>query len=102
MSTAAPLLLPEAETTTKHCPRWNVIILNDDHHSIEFVLGVVIQIFKKDFDEAIEIVKTAHETGRAICTTCSKERAELYLEQVSSLKEGAKGAVGCEAEPVGE
>jgi len=99
MSAAAPVILPEQETKQRTMPLWNVIILNDDHHSMPFVAGVIMVVFKKEMDEAIEIMKTAHETGRAICTTCPKERAELYLEQVATYKEGPKGAVGCEMEP---
>ena len=100
MTTLAP---PEIEQRTivsnKICPNWNVIFLNDDVHSFEFVIFVICTVFRKELEDAYRITKSIHETGQEIVTTCSKERAELYLEQVAGIKEGPKGAIGCVIEP---
>ena len=94
----------DEQTSTKQglCPQWHVLLKNDDFHTFDFVIMVLIDIFKKDFDEAMKITKAIHKSGAggaAIVTTCPKERAELYVEQVSSLKEGEKGSIGCCMEP---
>lgn len=99
----ASLDLPdlEQETSIKQglCPNWHVIFLNDDYHSFQFVIHVIMSIFRKEFEEAFVLTKQIHEKGLAIVTTCTKERAELYLEQVSSMKEEEKGAISCKMEP---
>lgn len=89
-----------ASTKTHLYPQWNVLLLNDDVHSFPFVIHVIMQVFRKTVEEAFSFTLGIHQTGQAILTTCSKERAELYLEQVSTFKEGDKGALGCAMEPV--
>lgn len=89
----------ETETVDKICPNWNVILLNDDYHSFDFVIILLMKIFRKELDSALAITLEIHENGQGIAATCSKERAELYLEQVASMKEGIKGAIGCVMEP---
>ena len=91
----------EVKNTTDQriCPNWNVIFLNDDYHSFNFVIEVIMTLFKKTFPEAYVLTVYIHKTGQAIITTCSKERALLYEEQVSGMKEGEKGAIGCVIEP---
>lgn len=88
-----------ASTNSGLCPQYHIIFLNDDYHSFQFVIYVMVTLFRKEFEQAFELTKMIHETGQAIVTTCPKERAELYLEQVSSMKEGDKGAIGCVMEP---
>lgn len=92
---------PKIDSKTNHkiCPRWHVILLNDDYHSVQFVVLLLMKIFKKDFEEAKHITWMIHTSGRGIAETCSKERAGLYLEQIASMKEGPKGALSAEIEP---
>jgi ATP-dependent Clp protease adaptor protein ClpS len=63
-------------------PLWNVILLNDDEHSFQYVINMLADIFahppSKGFDMATEV----HETGRVICATVHKELAELRQEQI--------------------
>ncbi len=89
----------EEEVDQKICPNWHVIILNDDYHTYDFVISVCMSIFRKNEQEAFLLAFQVDQLGQAIAETCSKERAELYLEQVSSIKEGDLGAIGCAIEP---
>lgn len=88
-----------SDTSQKICPNWHVIFLNDDYHSFDFVIYVITTLFKKTFEEAFILTITIHKTGQGVITTCSKERALLYEEQVAGIKEGEKGAIGCVIEP---
>lgn len=99
MTISTPDLDQQVLINQKICPNWHVIFLNDDYHSFEFVIFVMIQVFRKDFEEALVLTKQIHDSGQSIVTTCSKERAELYFEQVSTFKEGSKGSIGCVIEP---
>jgi ATP-dependent Clp protease adaptor protein ClpS len=88
---STPVLLPgvkienEEKVVYKNAPRWNVILLDGPNHTFAFVTEIIIQIFKRNMDDAKALTEEVHRMGRAIVVTCSKERAELYLEQVRSF-----------------
>ena len=56
--------------------RWKVVILNDDHTPMEFVVSVLTEIFKHTEDTAREVMLTVHETGSGIAGVYSFEVAE--------------------------
>ena len=87
MSQTAPVLTPESETKEKPAvqPRWKVILLNDDVTTFEFVIDLLITLFRKDHTEAVRLTHEVHEQGSAVITITSLERGELYVEQVRSL-----------------
>ena len=93
------------ETRTRHIPPYNVILENDDHHSFEFVVGVLRKALGYEIEKAYQYTKEAHETGQAIVWTGPKEVAELKLEQIQTFHEvresdGAKlGPLSCRIEP---
>lgn len=89
----------EQKQDQKICPNWNVIILNDDYHTYDFVISVMVKVFRKTEQEAFVIAFMVDQKGQAIAATCSKERALLYQEQVAAIKEGKLGAIGCTIEP---
>lgn len=86
-------------------PPYHVILLNDDHHSFEFVINVLRKVFGFELEKAVQYTVEAHSTGRAIVWTGAKEVGELKVEQVQTLHEtrdrdGAKlGPVDCILEP---
>lgn len=74
------------EPTAERCPRqpnlWNVVILDDDDHTYEYVIKLVQTLFGHPLESALELAKTVDRLGRAICVTTHKELAELKVEQV--------------------
>jgi ATP-dependent Clp protease adaptor protein ClpS len=93
------------ETRTHRLPPYNVIIENDDLHSFEFVLEVLIKTLGCTTERAYQFTLQAHTSGRAIVWTGPKEVAELKYDQIRSFHEtrpgdGAQlGPVGCTVEP---
>ena len=92
------------ETTTRLLPPYNVILENDDHHSMEFVIDVLQKALGYNQQRSFQFMMLAHETGQAIVWTGSKEVAELKLEQMLSFHEikanGQKlGPLGVRIEP---
>jgi len=81
------VLEPEVETRdkTRLAPQWKVILLDDDVTTIDFVVELIVSVFRKPRDEAVKLTNQVHETGSAIITITSLERAELYVDQVKSL-----------------
>jgi len=86
-------------------PPYHVIIENDDHHSTDFVVGVLLKVLGCPVERAVAFMLTAHNTGRAVIWTGSKEVAELKVEQICTFHEiresdGARlGPLGCAIEP---
>jgi ATP-dependent Clp protease adaptor protein ClpS len=89
----------ETNTDQKIAPFWKVLLWNDDYHSYEFVIKMVMKIFRKTDEEAFVVAFTVDQTGSAVVATCNKERAELYLQQVASMHEGKLGPLNCSMEP---
>jgi ATP-dependent Clp protease adaptor protein ClpS len=81
------VLEPETETRdkTRLAPMWKVILLDDDVTTIDFVVDLIVSLFRKPRDEAVKLTNEVHESGSAIITITTLERAELYVEQVRSL-----------------
>jgi ATP-dependent Clp protease adaptor protein ClpS len=96
---------PRDETRTRRLPPYHVILLNDDHHSCEFVIDVLRKVLGCPYEHAFQLMLEAHTSGRAVLWTGPKEVAELKQEQVTTFHEtrdrdGADlGPVGCVIEP---
>jgi ATP-dependent Clp protease adaptor protein ClpS len=96
---------PVEETRTRRIPPYNVILLNDEHHSMEFVVEVLCKVLGVAAERAYQFMMEAHTSGRAIIWSGSKEVAELKLEQIQSLHEirpsdnAMLGPLGCDIEP---
>lgn len=73
------------EEATRLCPRWKVILHDDEVTTFEFVVWLLIDLFQKEPMEAWRLTDEVHRTGAALVAITSKERAELYVEQVHSL-----------------
>lgn len=91
------------EVRTERQPPYHVILENDDHHSMEFVVEVLCKVFGFTLEKSFQSMMQAHETGRAIVWTGAKEVAELKQEQVQSFHEKRAGKdlgpLGCSIEP---
>lgn len=93
----------EEETRTRQIPPYNVILLNDELHSFEFVVETLQKSLGVKLERAQEFAMEAHEQGRCIIWTGTKEVAELKQEQIKSRheKRGEKdlGPLGVDIEP---
>lgn len=96
---------PRDETRTRRIPPYNVILLNDDDHSMEFVIEVLCKVLGCAVERAYQLTLEAHTSGRAVIWTGTKEVAELKREQVMTFHETRPrdgldlGPLGCDIEP---
>ena len=67
------------EQATALEPPWRVIIHNDDVTPFDFVIQVLMSIFKLGADIAEHVTLTAHVTGRAHVVTRPKREAETLV-----------------------
>ena len=64
------------KVTVQEPKRWKVILLNDDSTPMEFVISLLVEIFKHTPETAKEIMLQVHETGSGIAGVYSFEIAE--------------------------
>ena len=62
--------------------RFEVILLNDDYTSMEFVVEVLRRFFHKDFPAAEAIMLKIHIDGEAVCGIYSFDVAQTKVSQV--------------------
>jgi len=69
----------------KEPKKWHVIFLNDDHTPMEFVISILIEIFKHTPETAQHITLQIHESGSGIAGTYSFEIAEIKAVETTNL-----------------
>ena len=62
--------------------RFDVILLNDDYTTMEFVVEVLRQFFHKKFQAAESIMLKIHIDGEAVCGIYSYDVAQTKVNQV--------------------
>lgn len=77
-----PIEEVDSSTDLQEPKKFKVILLNDDYSTMDFVISVLLDIFHKPFDEAVNIMLTVHKEGRGICGIYSYDIAETKIAQV--------------------
>jgi ATP-dependent Clp protease adaptor protein ClpS len=85
MSETATRTLTEtrADPRTRRPRLWNVVLLDDQDHSYEYVIEMVQAVFGHSLERAFQIAKTVDSEGRAVCMTTHRELGELKVEQIT-------------------
>ena len=66
-------------------PPWSVILHNDDHNEMFYVVRSLIKCVPNlGTTRATKIMIEAHNRGKALVTTCPLELAELYRDRLES------------------
>ncbi len=94
----------ESSAQTQRQPPYNVVILNDEEHTFDYVIELLIKLFGHTLPTAKELTWRIHTMGRAIVLTTHKEKAELKRDQVLAYGPDprmsiSKGPLGCYIEP---
>ena len=62
--------------------RFEVILLNDDYTTMEFVVEVLRRFFQKESHDAEAIMLKIHIDGEAVCGTYSYDVAQTKVTQI--------------------
>ena len=73
------------KTELKFPDRFKVIIWNDDHTPMDFVVQLLVEIFNRTVDEARDITMNIHEDGKGIAGTYGFEIAEQKKQEAVSV-----------------
>ena len=66
----------------KRQPLYNVIIWNDETHTYEYVIELLMRLFGHEIEKAYQITKEVDKTGRGVAFTTHQELAELKRDQI--------------------
>ena len=92
------------EQQTKKLPPYNVILLDDDDHSFEYVIHMLKVLFGHPLEKGYRMAVEVDTTGRVIVATTNLERAELKRDQIQAfgpdpLIPRCKGSMSATIEP---
>ena len=79
------------KTSGKHTPKlkepeeYQVILLNDHYTTMEFVVGILMNIFHKNEEDANRIMLDVHKKGKGLVGQYSWDIAVTKAEQVHAM-----------------
>ncbi len=66
-------------------PMYKVLLHNDDYTTMEFVVEILMVVFKKSPEESVEIMLNVHKKGIGICGVYTYEVSETKVNTVHTL-----------------
>ena len=98
-SDTAVLEKQKAITKPQRPPLFKVMLLNDDFTPMEFVVDVLLDVFKKTEEEAVALTLIIHSDGKGVCGVFVKDIAELRRDQVLKAAQQEQHPLRCVIEP---
>ncbi len=85
-------------------PPYDVILLDDDDHSFEYVVRMLKTLFGHPLKKGYRMAMEVHTTGRVVVATTNLEQAELKRDQIHAfgpdpLVPRCKGSMSATVEP---
>lgn len=97
---------PREETKRKieGMPPYNVVLLDDDEHSFEYVIYMLKKLFGHSPEKGYKMAVEVDTTGRVVVATTNLEQAELKRDQIHAfgpdpLIPRCKGSMSAVVEP---
>lgn len=70
---------------TDEPPMYKVLLHNDDYTTMDFVVEILILVFNKPPEEAVQIMLNVHRNGIGVCGVYTYEISETKVETVQAL-----------------
>jgi ATP-dependent Clp protease adaptor protein ClpS len=88
---------------SKQLPPYNVILLDDNHHTYAYVIEMLRKLFGHPEERGNQLAKEVDASGRVIVMTTHKELAELKRDQIHAFGadwrlETSKGSMSAKIE----
>ena len=84
MSTTDIQLEEKIKVVISEPKRWKVILLNDDSTPMEFVISLLMEVFRHNENTARDIMLQIHEQGSGVAGTYSFEIAEAKAVEATN------------------
>lgn len=83
---------------------WNVVLLDDDHHTYQYVVEMLCEIFGYSVRKSLRLTIEVDTRKRVILWTGHRELAEMYQEKIHEYGPDwrmgtSKGSMSCVLEP---
>ena len=69
----------------KKQPPYHVVLLDDDHHTYDYVIRMLKTLFGYQEEKGYQLAKEVDTTGRVIVLTTTLEHAELKRDQIHAF-----------------
>ncbi len=89
----------EPEALAEEPPLYQVVMLNDDFTSMDFVVKVLISVFAMDEVKAHQTMLEIHHLGQAICGVYPREVAEMKVAETMKMAKAHECPLRCVFEP---
>ena len=66
-------------------PQYNVILIDDDQHSYQYVVRMLMTLFGHSVEQAFQMACEVDSQGRVIVATTHRERAELKRDLIKGF-----------------
>jgi len=99
-----PAATPTVTRKVEKPRHWNVILLDDDAHTYEYVIQMLTTLFGHSMQRAFICAQHVDEHGRVVVMSTHRELAELKREQIRGFGRdhrvaGCGGAMSAILEP---
>lgn len=91
-------LAVKVKVRTKKPSMYKVLLLNDDFTPMEFVVYVLERVFRKNHEEATDIMLKVHQDGVGVAGIYTYEIAETKVDQVMALARQNEHPLQCTME----
>lgn len=96
----------EVEGHETHAPLYQVVLLDDDDHTYDYVIEMLGKIFIFSAEQALRHAREVDATGRTPLITCELPEAEYARDQIHGYGADwrmprSRGSMSAVVEPVG-
>ena len=88
----------QERSTVKTPRRYKVLLHNDDYTTMEFVIQILVQVFRKSETEATQIMLHVHTKGSGVCGVYTYDLAQTKVHQVMQLAKKSEMPLKCTME----
>ena len=94
----------KVEEKVEGLPPYNVVLLDDDDHSYEYVIVMLKKVFGHPIEKGFQMAQEVDTKGRVIVATTNLEQAELKRDQIHAFGPDpfvprCKGSMSATVEP---
>ncbi len=75
----------DTKVVRKTLPPWNVVLLDDNDHTYEYVIAMLQKLFGHPIATCYQMAKEVDSSGRVIVLSTHRERAELERNRIQAF-----------------
>lgn len=89
----------EDQEKTEKPRKYKVLLHNDNYTTMEFVVDILVDVFRKPVEDAIQVMLSVHHNGTGVAGVYVKSVAEMKVKTVHERAEVEGCPLRCSIEP---